>query len=191
VTSRAATGALFLGAGVLWLLSLADVVEPSYQTWVGLLLVAIGLAIALTRGHHGLLVVLGVAVMLAGLPALVVGDVVGRDVGEAIATPATSAELVRYEHGVGQLTVDLTAPGLATEDLEIEAEIGIGELLVLVPQGADVVVDAHVGVGDIDALGTTEGGVNVDLDTRVPGTGDQQITLRLEAGLGEIRVERR
>ncbi len=29
MTSRAAAGALLLGAGILWLLSLADVVEPS------------------------------------------------------------------------------------------------------------------------------------------------------------------
>lgn len=191
MTSRVAFGVLLLGVGVLWLLSITDVIGLSYQTWIGLLLIAIGLAIALTPGRHGLLVVLGVVVTLAGLPALVVGDVFTGDVGDAIEAPVTPAEIVPYEHGIGKLTVDLTSPRLGTEDLDAEAQIGIGELLVLVPADADVVVDAHVGIGNIDAFGQTEGGVDVDLDDRIPGAGLQEITLELDAGIGDIRIQRR
>lgn len=191
MTSRIALGALLLGAGVLWLLSIADVLELSYQTWVGLILIAIGLAIAFTPGHHGLLVVLGVLVTLAGLPALVVGDVFTGDVGDAIEVPATPAEIVPYEHGIGKLTIDLTSPGLGGDDLDVEAHIGIGELLVLVPDEADVVVDAHVGIGNIDALGTEEGGLDVDLEDRIPVGGEQEISLELEAGIGDIRIQGR
>lgn len=171
--------------------SIADVLDLSYQTWIGLLLIAIGLAIALTPGHHGLLVVLGVVVLLAGLPALLVGDVFTGDVGDATEAPATLAEIVPYEHGVGKLTLDLTSPGLGAEDLDVEAHVGIGELLVLVPNAPEVVVDAHVGIGNIDALGETEDGVDVNLDDRIPGSDSQEISLELDVGIGDIRIQRR
>jgi hypothetical protein len=191
MTSRVALGAILLGGGVLWLLSSAGVLDLSYQTWIGILLIAIGLAIALTPGHHGLLTLIGIVVVLAGLPALVVGDLVTGDVGDAIEAPATPADIDTFEHGIGKLTVDLTAPGLEDEDLEIDAKLGIGDLLVLVPEDADVTVDAHVGAGNIDALGQQEDGLDVDLDEEFPGLGEREIALELEVGIGNIRVERR
>jgi hypothetical protein len=191
MTSRVALGAILLGGGVLWLLSSAGVLDLSYQTWIGILLIAIGLAIAFTPGHHVLLVLIGIVVVLAGLPALVVGDLVTGDVGDAIEAPATPADIDTFEHGIGKLTVDLTAPGLEDEDLEIDAKLGIGDLLVLVPEDADVTVDAHVGAGNIDALGQQEDGLDVDLDEEFPGVGEREIALELEVGIGNIRVERR
>lgn len=191
MTSRVALGAILLGGGVLWLLSSAGVLDLSYQTWIGILLIAIGLAIAFTPGHHGLLTLIGILVILAGLPALVVGDLVTGDVGDAIEAPATPADIDTFEHGIGKLTVDLTAPGLEGEDLEIDAKLGIGDLLVLVPEDADVTVDAHVGAGNIDALGQQEDGLDVDLDEEFPGLGEREIALELEVGIGNIRVERR
>lgn len=188
MTGRVALGVILLGGGVLWLLSTADVLELSYQVWIGVLLVAIGLAIALTPGHHGLLALVGVLVVLAGLPALLVDDFVTGGVGEATETPTTIAALERYEHGIGKLTVDLTSPGLAGKDFEVEAGIGIGELLVLVPEEANLDVDAHVGIGNVDALGIEENGLDVDLDEDIPGVGEQRISLDLETGIGDIRI---
>jgi len=191
MTSRVALGAILLGGGVLWLLSNAGVLDLSYQTWIGILLIAIGLAIAFTPGHHGLLTLVGILVVIAGLPALVVGDLMTGDVGDAIEAPATLADIDAFEHGIGKLTVDLTAPGLEGEDFEIDAKLGIGDLLVLVPEDADVTVDAHVGAGNIDALGQQEDGLDVDLDEEFPGLGEREIALELEVGIGNIRVERR
>lgn len=191
MNGRIALGAILLGAGILWLLTSAGAVDLSYQTWIGILLVAIGLAIALTPGRHGLLVILGILILLAGLPALIAGDIVTGDIGDAIEAPATPADIDTFEHGIGKLTVDLTAPGLEGEDLEVEATLGIGDLLVLVPEDADVTVDAHVGAGNIDALGLQEDGLDVDLDEEFPGLGEREIALELEVGLGNLRVQRR
>lgn len=190
MTSRLALGVILLGAGILWLLVEAGVLDLSYQTWIGILLIAIGLAIAFTPGHHGLLALLGALVLLAGLPALVAGDIVTGDIGDALEAPATPAEIESYEHGIGKITIDLTAPGLAGSDLDVEAKLGIGELLVLVPPSSDVVVDAHVGLGNIDALGKHGDGVDVNVEGRVPGPGAQEIALELENGIGDIRVRR-
>ena len=188
MTSRLALGAILLGGVALWLLANVGVLDLSYQTWIGVLLVAIGLSITLTPGHHGLLALLGILAVLAGLPALLVDDVVTGDVGEATETPATAAELEKYEHGIGKLTIDLTSPHLARADLHVEAGIGIGELLVLVPEATGVSVDAHVGIGNVDVLGIEEGGLDVDVEQDVAGEGDHRLSLELEAGIGDIRV---
>jgi predicted membrane protein len=191
MTSRVALGAILLGAGVLWLLSYVGALDLSYQAWIGILLIAIGLAIAFTPGHHGLLTLIGIVILLAGLPALVVDDFVTGGIGDAVEAPTTAADIEDYEHGIGKLTIDLTGPGLADEDLDVKAEAGIGELLVLVPEDASVTVDAHVGIGNIDALGSQEDGVDVDLDEEFPGLSEREIALELDLGLGDIRVQRR
>jgi cell wall-active antibiotic response 4TMS protein YvqF len=188
---RTALGLVLLGAGILWLLSAADVVHLSYTTWIGVLLIGLGLAIAVTRGRHGLLVLAGIVVVLAGFPTLFVEDKVFEGgIGEAIETPQSQTEIEPFRHGIGKLTVDLTKPGVSLDGLTVEASVGIGELVVLVPLDTDVSLDAHVGVGNAQALGQTESGLDVDL-TAISGTsGTQELELQLEVGMGNLRVER-
>lgn len=191
MTGRIALGTLLLGAGVLWLLSALDVVDLSYTTWIGILLIAIGLAVALSPGRHGFLVFLGILVVLAGVPAVVFSDdLFEGGIGDRVETPEDEAELEPFRVGIGKLTVDLTSPELA--DTRVEASVGIGELLVLVPPNAEVRVDAHVGIGNVEAFDETESGVDVDLDESFPGPvrGGRSLDLDLEAGIGNIRVER-
>ncbi len=191
MSGRVALGGVLLAAGVLWLLAAADVVDLSYRTWIGLLLILIGSAIVLTPGRHGLLVLGGIIVALAGLPAVVVEeDVLRGGVGDAVETPTSPAELEPYHHGIGKLTIDLTSPGLGAGKTAAKANLGIGELVVHVPLGADVSVDAHVGIGNVEALGKTESGVDVDLRTSIPGAGEQDVSLDLEVGIGNVRVVR-
>ena len=189
MTGRVAVGVLLVGAGGLGLLSSAGVVDLSFRTWIGLLLIAIGVAIAVVPGSHGLLVTLGVLIALAGLPALLVDeDLVSGGIGEALETPTSRAELAPFRQGIGKLTIDLTAPGLELEGAEIEGSIGIGELAVLVPDDVDVALDAHVGIGNVEAFGETESGIDVDLE-RLSGTsGTQEVGLKLDVGIGNVRV---
>ena len=192
MSGRIALGAVAIGAGVLWLLSEADVIDLSLTTWVGILLIGLGVAIALTRGSRRGLVVLGVVVALIGIPALLVDDdLFSGGVGVSTKRPQTTADLEPFRHAIGKLTVDLTAPDLDLDDQTVEASVGIGELLVLVPDETDVKVDAHVGAGNVDVLGEQEDGFDVDLDWISGTSGMQEVTLDLEAGVGDIRVERR
>ena len=192
MTGRIALGAVVIGAGVLWLLSETDVVDLSFTTWVGILLIGLGIAIALSRGSHRLLVVIGILVALIGVPALFVNDdLFSGGIGESTKRPLTAADLEPFRHAIGKLTVDLTAEGLDLDDETVEASIGIGELLVLVPEDTDITVDAHVGAGNIDVLGEQEDGFDASLDWISGTSGTQELALDLEAGIGEIRVERR
>jgi hypothetical protein len=191
MSGRIALGAVAVGAGVLWLLSEADVVDLSFSTWVGILLIGLGIAIALSRGSHRVLVVIGVLVALIGIPALFVNDdLFSGGVGESTERPETAADLEPFRHAIGKLTVDLTAAGLDLDGQTVEASVGIGELLVLVPEDTDITVDAHVGAGNVDALGEEENGFDVDFDWISGTSGTQELTLELEAGIGDVRVER-
>jgi predicted membrane protein len=189
MSGRAGLGIVLLAAGALWLLASADVVDVSYRVAVGALLVVVGVVIMLSRGRRGLLVLVGILVVLAGIPALLVdSDVWSDGIGEATEKPASRAELEPFEHGIGKLTVDLTTPGLPLDDAAVEASLGIGDLLVLVPPDTDVSLDAHVGVGNIEAFGEEENGVDVDLSGITGTSGSLELDLELDVGIGNIRV---
>lgn len=188
---RVALGAVLLGAGVLSLLSATDVVDLSYPTWVGFVLIGIGVAIAFVPGRHPVLVVLGILVALAGIPALVADEKLFEGgVGDSVERPESSRQLEPFRQAIGKLTVDLTSPDLDLDEVTLEASIGIGELVVQVPDDTDVSLDIHVVAGNADGLGETKSGLDVDL-TSISGTsGSQELDLKLDAGFGNVRVER-
>jgi predicted membrane protein len=191
MTSRAALGLMLFGAGVLWLLDVADIVHLSYVALIGVLLVGIGILIAVTPRRRGLLVLVGILVLLAGLPALFVDhDLFEGGIGDATEQPQSRLDLEPYRQGIGKLTLDLTEPGLDLDEEVVEASVGIGELLVLVPLDTDVKVDAHVGIGNARVLGEEQNGVDVDVDSISGTSGSQEVTLDLEVGIGNLRVER-
>jgi hypothetical protein len=191
MSQRGALGLALLCAGVVWLLDVVDVVDISYTTWIGVLLVAIGVLIAISPGPRGVLVVLGILVVLAGLPALLVDDeLLEGGIGDDVEQPQTGPDLEPFRQSIGKLTVDLTEPGLDLDGEMIEASVGIGELLVLLPPDTDATIDAHVGVGNAQVLGDEENGVDVDVDTITGTSGSQEVTLDLEVGIGNLRVER-
>ena len=192
MSSRAGLGLVLLAAGILWFLAATDFVDLSYPVAIGILLILVGVVIALTPGRHGLLVLIGILIALAGIPALFVdSDVWDEGIGDATERPESPSDLVHFEHGIGKLTIDLTTPGLDLDGETVEASLGIGDLEVIVPADTDVDLDAHAGVGNIDALGENENGVDVDL-TGISGTsGSQELRLDHEVGIGNVRVELR
>ena len=74
-------------------------------------------------------------------------------------------------------------------DVTTTVEVGVGDLTVVVPDDAHVQIDARVGIGTIDALGSTRSGYRrtLNLDTR---TGEPLIKLTLRVGVGSIDVRR-
>jgi predicted membrane protein len=191
MSGRIVLGILVLGAGILGLLSATDVVDLSYAAWVGVALIGVGLAIAFVPRRRGLLVVLGILIALAGIPALVVDDeLLQGGIGEATERPESSADLVPFRQFIGKLTVDLTAPGLDLDGASVEASVGMGDLLVLVPEDTDVTLDVHVGAGNAEAFGEEKNGFDVELDGITSTSGSQELALELDVGLGNVQVER-
>jgi hypothetical protein len=193
-------GALLAAIGVVWLLAAADAIPVSAQVAVGTLLVVVGAAIALlpAGGHQALLVITGI--VLAAAAAAIVSlnlHLVDTSVGERRETPSTITDVRhRYALGVGSLGIDLTrlddeAGGADDGSIPVSATIGIGELVVAVPADAAVTVDAHIGMGEIEVRGERRSGVDVGLRTTDAGSPEEDapsFTLRLEGGIGSIRV---
>ena len=149
--------------------------------WVGRArwLIAVGLVLALALG-------LSVAARDAGL---------ADGVGERRWSPTGDAS---YSLGAGKAVLDLTALG-DRRQVDVDAEVGVGRLLVLVPKGARVTGEAEVGVGEL--LQVFDDGrrrdLNPDDDTDVSrrfsfdgSVEGPVVELDLEVGMGQIEVRR-
>lgn len=188
---RLVTGVLLVALGVVWFLSTMDALSLNWRVLLPVALIAVGLVaivLALSRRPSdvtGTGIVLAVLVVVA---ALVPANPSWR-IGELEVRPTTVAEVRdQYSHGIGSLTVDLRRVGLEA-DVDLAVSNGIGELVVQVPEGVALDVDARVGVGSATVEGREANGFNARLVERFPGEGPT-VRLDLSAGVGEIRVER-
>ena len=173
--------------------------------WAG---VAWLLGVAVTTGLAVALVIIGGGIVMGGsrlliVPALLIGGALGMaavvdiplsgPVGQQVWAPLSVADVDSpYELSVGEGTLDLSAIDLpAGERLTVDASVGIGQLVVLVPSDLALDVDTNVGLGDSQVLDIHREGVGLSTDQfdeqgAVGGT----LVLHLQAGIGQIEVRR-
>lgn len=162
----------------------------------GLLLVLVGVALVVASRsgtRPGGLIAVGV--VLTGV--MVVGSAIdfplGGGVGERLERPATVAELrEEYRLGVGQLTLDLTGlSGGLGADARTRVRVGVGQLVVIVPEELAVLVFARATVGNVRVFEDEEGGFGAEREAG-PGLGGRGpvLDLVLSVGLGEVEVRR-
>jgi phage shock protein PspC (stress-responsive transcriptional regulator) len=186
-------GILLATAGVFGVLEALDVETVDLRIVLagGVILVgaAIALGAATTRRVSGL-VGLGL-LMLAALALSLAIDVPLRGgVGDRVEHPATASEVDRaYRLAVGQLTLDLRDVDVS-EPMRVTVSLGLGEALVYVPRGVPVVLDGHVGAGEVDLLGKTANGVGVDRHVVADGSGPA-LVVSTRVGMGNVEVRRR
>jgi len=114
---------------------------------------------------------------------------VGRGVGDRSYVVTTSQELHRdYRLGVGNLTVDLTDVRLPTGVTHLSARVDAGDLDVIVPAGAALRVHGDAQLGQVEVLGDTVDGRNVD--RRIEQAGTRVLDLDAHVGVGRVRVMR-
>jgi phage shock protein PspC (stress-responsive transcriptional regulator) len=188
-----------VAAAILVLLSRGALWPVGGAGWVLVLLA--GLAIlwtydarrgdARSRRLITVLVSLVVAFFAIAIAALITAfawfDVsLSNGVGNRTYAPATSSDVKRsYSLGVGDLHIDLSNVA-ATKRMRVRANLGVGELRVVVPRNAEVTVDAHAKVGDVRVLDQQESGRNVTVQS---GSGGK-LTIVANVGAGAIDVER-
>lgn len=118
-------------------------------------------------------------------------------------TPAPAFEL-----GAGQMKVDLTkADYAATKGTDhVTATVGVGQIDLVVPEGVRVTVNTRARAGALHATGSIDGPVNVESGQSGqsgvdaggigwerpvrfgPQSGQEEIVVDAEIGLGEIRI---
>jgi phage shock protein PspC (stress-responsive transcriptional regulator) len=189
-------GGLLAGAGFFGLLAVTDVYDVSLAVAFAVALAVVGGAIAVgasTDKRVGGLVILGL-VLLAGFAAAAASPVsLASGLGDKVARPLAASELEdQYDLGIGDLTVDLRDLTLPPGRTHVEADLGIGQLLVQVPEGVALDVDGHVGVGEVTVLGQEEDGTGADQRLFFPGPTPDAPVLELEAdvGIGDLEVVR-
>ena len=137
----------------------------------------------------GLLAV--VAVALAISVAVWVREPLFAGLGTRDIAPAVAADLhSHYELGMGSLTVDLRGVTLPRGETKLTAKLGMGNLRVLVPQNASVEVDGRAQAGNVDVLGRSDNGTNVEKQVFDRTGSGRVLVLDAWVGLGHVEVVR-
>lgn len=189
-----------LGTGLTWE---EQSLGTSLQTGLALALAVFGIGIAVSAflGRTGVgSIVLAVitATLLAGSAAL------PKDISTTWARtewkPATVEQVQpQYELGTGVGTLDLTRAGPGKgRAVSTSAEVGAGQLKVILPKDSTVKLNAEVGVGDIQLPNDRKGDVDiapgkektVTLDRPAGSKDGGTLELHVEVGIGQVEVTR-
>lgn len=185
-----------VGVAMLVLLSRGDLWPSAGAGWI--LILAGGLIVLWTsRGGSrarrvaiaatAVLVLLLAAAVTAVAVAFTWFDVSLSDgVGTRVYHPQNAAAIQpSYETGIGHLKVDLSRIDPSTQ-ARVKARVGIGELKVIVPRGATVVVDANAKAGDVYVFDRHDDGRNAVVNSGSSGA----LTIDARIGAGRIDVVR-
>jgi hypothetical protein len=100
-----------------------------------------------------------------------------------------------YQLAGGRLRLDLSDVTLA-RPTDISMQLGVGLLQVVVPRGTTVVLDGHVGAGELCAFGRRDSGLGINRSATSAGGGVtstggvQTLHLRPQVGAGAIVLAR-
>ncbi|MCU1601914.1 MAG: PspC domain protein [Frankiales bacterium] len=171
-----------LVAGLLALLSATGTDMPvAVPIAAALAVVGVGLVAGSFFGRSWGLFWLAALLTVALGAATATQPLLDDGVGKRDWSPTGSAS---YRLGAGKAVIDLVT---VSKGADITAHVGYGELLVLVPTGTDVAIDASNDYGDIDLFDTSYGGRH---QSRTFDDGDATVRLHLSARAGEVKVVR-
>jgi phage shock protein PspC (stress-responsive transcriptional regulator) len=110
--------------------------------------------------------------------------------GDRTFRPASVAELARgYDMGAGSMKIDLRDVDFPVGDTELRADLGLGEVQLLVPADLCVTTDATVGVGAVNTGDGEQGGVDLDIrDDRPVDPGVAHLHVIADVGMGHVQV---
>lgn len=193
-TPQIVGGGVLVIIGLLWLLERGGLIDISVTAVLGLATMVIGIALMLLArdGAHGGLIVFGTLLALITLlTAAAPFEGFQGGVGDRTIT-VTSVGDIRsdYNLAMGKLTIDLRQ----IEDLQaatpLSASVGMGELIIRVPEGTEVSVDARVGAGQLEVFDRTVDGVGIDESYSTPGliSGGESLLLDLQMFTGHVEV---
>jgi phage shock protein PspC (stress-responsive transcriptional regulator) len=160
---------------------------------IGALVIAIGalLVAAAFRGGARWLVVPALALAIP-LSVVAATDVsFGSGVGERDYSPDTVADIPDdgYELGIGRLAVDLRDLDWRRNTVvDLDADLGIGQAVVAVPEDVCVVADIHAAAGNLRVTGDETDGVDIDSDPVAAATATPRLDLAGEVDLGQFLV---
>jgi phage shock protein PspC (stress-responsive transcriptional regulator) len=185
-------GGLAVLGGLAALIDLAGWAHVSLSGLLAAALVVTGVAVVAgaVRGRVGGLIVVAAILGVALAASLAVPTSLDDGVGNRVWQPASLAELrPTYRLGVGNAVLDLRDV-VSSSTVNVQATVGVGHLLVIVPPTAGVVTHDRAGIGNTVVFDNREGGLSVDRTTADPRAGAVDVRLDLRIGIGQVEVER-
>lgn len=188
----------FVGGGALCLvgigLMLGWVIHISWTPLldVGLLVIGAVLVVQSRRSATARpLIALGVVLALVSVATRQADVTLDGGLGRRREAPPVSlAGAYEYRLGTGQLTIDLRQTTFTTAPLEIDAEVGVGRIVVRVPADAVVTTRAVAGGGQVLVFGERHVGPGLDEAASSPAFSNKKIDLELRVGVGSVEVDR-
>ncbi len=185
-----------LAAGAMTaLLDQLDVVDVSVQSFllIALGLSALGLVAGALVGRVWGPLALGAASAVALVGVSVLDVPIEGGVGERTYRPTSVSALeTDYRLSAGKLVLDLRDLDVGATDERVEASVGLGELVVIVPPDIVTVAAGSASAGEIALFERERSGIQVDSSvTGVPASGVQppgRLVLDLEVGVGRIET---
>lgn len=117
---------------------------------VAIVIVGIGIVVGAVRGGSRWLIPLGILATLLLAPVAVAADAIGDGVGARSYSPRNAADLQpSYSLGAGSLELDLRQLDLDGATERVDVEVGIGELIVRLPDDVGGVINARADIGEI------------------------------------------
>ena len=196
-TPRLVAGGVLILIGALWLLERTGAIDLNVTTVLALATMLVGLALmVLSReGSHSGLVVLGIILaVVTGLTALAPVEGFQGGVGDRRVEVNRASDIASgYEVAMGTLTIDLSGIEDQGNLGTLTARVGMGEMVIQVPEGMGVEVRAQVAAGEVNLFGESVGGVGVEETQRSPGfeDADQQLIIDAEVFMGRVEVRQR
>ena len=204
--ARSYLGALTLSIAVVWFgaawaLNATDATSMSAVTIFGVTLAILGAGILVGawvgRARWLVLLALPLSLMVWGLSAVPDSVRLGEAVdwaadgfGETEFQPAVSGDN-EFSWGFGSASLDVADWNAETGPYDVSASVGVGELVITVPEDWNVIVDATVGLGSIRSEGVqvADGGdVAQVLTFEAEGSGAPRMRIDASVDLGEIRI---
>jgi phage shock protein PspC (stress-responsive transcriptional regulator) len=167
-------------------------VSPGQALGVPLTVLGLGLVVGAWWGHARLLILPGLVL----LPLAAAGSLVNVPLEGGLATQIFRPQVVQevrpaYRLVGGLLELDLSALEAGSEPVRIAASVGVGDLVVHVPEGARVEVGGRVGGGRLTLLGGYQVGTGLADRVVVADGRGPTLILDLATGIGRVWVSER
>jgi phage shock protein PspC (stress-responsive transcriptional regulator)/predicted membrane protein len=189
-------GVLLAASGLFGLLAVLDVydVDLAVAFAAGVAIIGVAVAVgAMTQRRVGGLVFVGLILLAAFGVAASTPVSISSGIGDKNEQPETFAALESsYELGMGELDLDLGDVTLPAGTTPVDASLGIGSLVITVPEDVALEIDAQAGVGEVNLLGRRDDGIDAHRKLSVAGSTPDAPVLEVEAdvGIGSIEVRR-
>lgn len=162
--------------------------RPRHYLALGTVVLGLGLLTGAFIGRARWMILLGIFVVPPLLASPVTEVDWQGDFNRVVAPVDLGNLLPAYDVATGSYVFDLTGVQWDGQLEDLTVDMGVGEIVVIVPDGVGMTGSARVGVGQIEAPDGDRGGIGeIVREFNQTGT-DGTLNLDLELGMGSIRL---